>query len=74
MKSLPKFLKNVSTEKITSFLLPTIQSLYEDASAHFKADLALALCEMAKFVGKEITISKLMPIILELIKDEDCYV
>lgn len=45
--------------------------MYEDASAHFKADLAAGLCEMAKYVGKETTISKLMPIILDLIKDED---
>jgi serine/threonine-protein phosphatase 2A regulatory subunit A len=71
MKSLTKFLKNVSVEKITSYLLPTIQSLYEDSSAHFKADLSLALGEMAKFVGKEITQSKIMPILLDLIKDED---
>lgn len=72
MKSLPKFLRNVSTDKITSFLLPTIQGLYEDSSAHFKGDLAIALCEMSKYVGKEITISKVMPILLDLIKDEDC--
>jgi serine/threonine-protein phosphatase 2A regulatory subunit A len=71
MKSLPKFLRNVSTDKITSFLLPTIQSLYEESSAHFKADLSIALCEMSKYVGKEITISKILPIILDLIKDED---
>jgi len=71
---LPKFLKNISTEKITSYLLPTIQSLYEDASVHFKSDLALCLCEMAKYVGKEVTVSKLMPILLDLIKDEDCEV
>lgn len=29
---------------------------------------------MSKFVGKEITISKIMPILLDLIKDEDCEV
>lgn len=52
-------------------MLPTIQSLYEDASVHFKADLASGLCEMSKYVGKEVTISKLMPILLDLIKDED---
>ena len=45
--------------------------MYEDASVHFKADLASALCEMSKYVGKETTISKLMPILLDLIKDED---
>jgi len=29
---------------------------------------------MAKYVGKEVTVSKLMPILLDLIKDEDCEV
>lgn len=72
MKSLCKCLKYITTEKMTSYLLPTIQSLYEDGSAHFKADLAIALCEMAQYVGKDMTMQKLMAILLDLIKDEDC--
>lgn len=72
MKSLSKCLPHLSQQKITSFILPTIQNLYEDASAHFKADLATALCEMAKFVGANVTEQKIMPILLDLFKDEDC--
>ena len=71
MKSLAKCLPNLKPEKITSFLLPNLQSLYEDSSAHFKSELATTLCNMAQFVGKEVTISKLVPILLELTKDEE---
>ena len=73
MKSLPNSLKQFSSE-ITSYLLPTIQSIYEDATSTFKSHLADALCEMPKYVGKELTISKIMAILLDLIKDEDCEV
>lgn len=71
MFSLKNSLAFISTEKITSYLLPTIQNLYEDSTSTFKANLALALCEMPKFVGKELTINKLMGILLDLIKDDD---
>lgn len=73
MKSLPRSLKQFSSE-ITSYLLPTIQSIYEDGTSTFKSHLADALCEMPKYVGKELTISKIMAILLDLIKDEDCEV
>lgn len=48
-------LKNLSTEKICSLLLPTLQNSYADATAQFKAGVALTLCEMAPIVGKDFT-------------------
>lgn len=74
MKSLAKCLKSFSPEKVTSYLLPTIQKLYEDASASFKSGLAIALCKMPSECNlpKDVIISRILPIILDLIKDEDC--
>ncbi len=73
MKSLAKCLKSFSPEKVTSYLLPTIQKLYEDASSNFKASLANALCIMPRECNlpKDVIISRILPIILDLIKDED---
>lgn len=64
-------LKNLSTEKICSLLLPTLQNAYADATPQFKAGVASALCEMAPIVGKDYSSSKIQPMLMELIKDEN---
>ncbi len=63
--------RNLSTEKICSLLLPTLQNAYTDATAQFKAGIAVALCEMAPIIGKDYSGMKVMPILMELIKDDN---
>jgi serine/threonine-protein phosphatase 2A regulatory subunit A len=71
INSLSKSLQNLSTEKICNILLPTLQSTVTDAQVAFKAGVALALCEMAPIVGKNYCLSTVLPILLELLKDDN---
>ena len=48
-------LANLSTGKICDLILPSLQNLYADATAQFKAGTAIALCDMAEVIGKEFT-------------------
>ena len=52
-------------------MLPTLQNVYPDGTAQFRAGTATALCEMAGAVGKDVTNQKIMPILLDLIKDDN---
>ena len=69
--SLSQSLKNLSTEKVCNIVLPTLNSIYADSQVCFKAGVALALCEMAGLVGKNYCISTVMPILFELLKDDN---
>ena len=71
INSLTLCLKNLTTEKISNLILPTLQNSYADAQTQFKAGVAIALSEMASIVGKDYTSSKIMTILMELIKDEN---
>lgn len=62
---------NLSIEKIQGLMLPTLQNVYPDGTAQFRAGTATALCEMADRVGKDVTVQKIMPILADLIKDEN---
>lgn len=71
IQSMTQCLKNLSVEKICNSLLPTLQNAYADAQTSFKAGVANALSEMAHIVGKDYTVQKVLPILMELIKDEN---
>ena len=62
---------NLSTEKISNLILPTIQGSYIDGTAQFKAGASSALCHMSSIVGKDTTASKILPILTDLLKDEN---
>lgn len=64
-------LKNFSTEKITNFLLPTLQNIYADSQPGFKSGMAEAFSVMAGIVGKDVTNMKILPILYDLIKDDN---
>lgn len=64
-------LKSFSTEKITNFLLPTLQSIYTDSQPSFKSGMAEAFSVMAGIVGKDVTNMKILPILYDLIKDDN---
>jgi hypothetical protein len=55
-------LKDLSSDKIANFLIPTLKNSYTDATPQFKAGAAKSLCEMAEVVGKNFTMEKIMPI------------
>ena len=71
VSSLSKSLRNLSTEKICNILLPTLNSIYADSQVQFKAGVGLALCEMAVLVGKNYCLSTVLPILTELLKDDN---
>lgn len=52
-------------------MLPTIQNTYADGTFQFKAGAAIALSEMAQIIGKEFTKQKLIPILLELLLEDN---
>ena len=51
-------------------MLPTLQNVYPDGTSQFKAGTAIALSAMSQVVGKDTTISKICPILLELLKED----
>ena len=61
----------MSTEKICNIILPTLSSIYADSQVQFKAGVGLALCEMAVLVGKNYCLSTVVPILTELLKDDN---
>jgi serine/threonine-protein phosphatase 2A regulatory subunit A len=71
IQSMTQCLKNLSTEKISNLLLPTLQNSYADAQTSFKAGVAIAVSDMASIVGKDYTLTKILPILMELIKDDN---
>ena len=64
-------LKNLSAEKISNLLLPTLQNSYSDAQQSYKAGVAMALSEMAHIIGKDYTNSKIVSILMDLLKDDN---
>jgi hypothetical protein len=70
VNSLSKCVAKVAAEKITNFILPTINKVYADSNIMFKASLPISLGEIAKCIGKEATTIKILPIMQELLKDD----
>lgn len=52
-------------------LLPTLTSQYSESQPAFRASTALALCEMAGIAGKDLCQQKILPILQELLKDDN---
>jgi serine/threonine-protein phosphatase 2A regulatory subunit A len=51
-------------------VLPCVKSLVVDASQHVRASLASQVSGLAPLLGKEHTIEHLLPLFLQLLKDE----
>lgn len=64
-------LKYLSKDKIYNLILPTLQNTYPDGTAQFRAGAATALSEMSEYIGKDYSSSKIVPILSELLKDEN---
>ena len=61
----------LSNNKIIDLLFPTLQNATPDGTAQFRAGAATALCDMAISCGQDFTIQKILPILINLIKDEN---
>ncbi len=63
-----------SDEAVESFiiqrLLPAMSELNGDSNVHVKAKLGLAVLGLAPLLGRDLTITHLLPIILAQLKDE----
>lgn len=55
---------------IVQRLLPAMAELNTDSNVHVKAKLGLAVLGLAPLLGRELTITHLLPIILAQLKDE----
>lgn len=51
-------------------ILPTLQNSYAEGTQSFRAGAASSLSEMASIIGKEYTSQKVVPILMELLKDD----
>ena len=69
--SLSQSLKNLSTEKICNIILPTLSSTVAESQVAFKAGVGLALCEMSNIVGKTYCINTVIPILQDLLRDDN---
>lgn len=71
INNIPECLQFISTEKIQNLLLPTLQNNYSDGTAQYKAGTATAICKMSRMLGEQHTIQKILPILEDLIKDDN---
>lgn len=66
----PGFAELVDREIILARLMPCIRDLSTDSSQHVRAALATQISGLAPQLGKEATIEHLLPLFLQLLKDE----
>lgn len=64
-------LDHISSEKICNLMLTALHQTYPDGTSQYRAGTATALSYMASYVGKDYTNSKIMPIMIDLIKDDN---
>lgn len=64
------FCKLIDREVILSRILICVRDLATDSSQHVRAALATQIAGLAPLLGKEATIDQLLPLFLQLLKDE----
>lgn len=66
----PGFAKLVDREIILAKLLPCVKDLATDSSQHVRASLAQQISGLAPLLGKDATVEHLLPLFLQLLKDD----
>lgn len=56
--------------EILTHVLPSVEEISKDPSAHVKTALALNVMGLAPLLGSELTVEHLLPIFLTLLQDE----
>ena len=64
------FSKLVERDTILAKILPCVQALSTDSSQHVRAALGTHISGLAPLLGKEATIDHLLPLFLQLLKDD----
>jgi serine/threonine-protein phosphatase 2A regulatory subunit A len=64
------FSKLVERDTILAKILPCVQALSTDSSQHVRAALGNHISGLAPLLGKEATIDHLLPLFLQLLKDD----
>jgi serine/threonine-protein phosphatase 2A regulatory subunit A len=64
------FSKLVDRDTILAKILPCVQALSTDSSQHVRAALGNHISGLAPLLGKEATIDHLLPLFLQLLKDD----
>lgn len=57
-------------EVILARIVPCVRDLSQDASQHVRAALAMQISGLAPLLGRESTIEHLLPLFLQLLKDD----
>lgn len=68
--SLVQFVKMINSEKIY-ILVPPIQALARDNSLQVRSGICEVISTVIPLVGKDISVSKLYPYLLELVEDKE---
>ena len=71
VNNISECLAHISTEKIGNLILPTLINTYGESTPPYKAGAADALCNMSSFLGAEISASKILPVLDEMLKETD---
>ena len=58
--------KDITLQKV----MPSLRLLVNDASEHVRASLAAVVNDLAPILGREDTVEFLLPMLLELLRDE----
>lgn len=69
-RPLTGFANLVDREVILARLMPCIRDLSTDSSQHVRAALGTQISGLAPLLGKDATIEHLLPLFLQLLKDE----
>jgi len=64
------FSKLIDRDTILAKILPCVQALSTDSSQHVRAALGNHISGLAPLLGKEATIDHLLPLFLQLLKDD----
>lgn len=64
------FAKLLDREVILARIVPCVQALSSDSSQHVRASLAQQISGLAPLLGKDSTIEVLVPLYLQLLKDD----
>lgn len=64
------FSKLLEREVILARIVPCVQTLSTDSNQHVRASLAQQISGLAPLLGKDSTVDVLVPLFLQLLKDE----
>lgn len=64
------FAKLIDRDVILARIVPCVQAIASDSSQHVRASLAQQISGLAPLLGKDSTIEVLVPLYLQLLKDD----